>query len=150
MTVVFVDRTVVQNALATLLQAALVGTGKPAQAVYAYQVADIGTQTPVVIVTSPGSNRRNPFKSPRDTSLVYLDVHVLVLYASPADSWTEANSEAALNTIEKLINGVVADNDETATWMHIDFAGQTRIDPVIIAGKEYRYEVIPLVTEVRA
>lgn len=150
MTTIFIDRTVLQNALVGLLQTALVGTGKPVQAVYAYQVADIGTQSPVVIVTSNGSHRRNPEKSLRNTSLIYLDVHVLVLYASPADGWTEANSEAALNTIEKGIDGVVADNNETSSWMNLDFAGKSEIEPTVIGGKEYRYEVIPLVAEVRA
>ena len=34
------SRATVRSALATLLEAALVGSGKPAQAVYGYQVGD--------------------------------------------------------------------------------------------------------------
>jgi hypothetical protein len=149
-TITFVDRTTVQNALAALFSTALIGTGKPTQAVYAYQVADIDKKKAVVIVTSSGSNRRNPFKSPRSQSLIYLDAHVLVLYSAEAESWTAANSEAALNTIETSIDSVVADNNETSTWMSIDFAGKSEISPTNIGGNDYRYEVIPLVVEVRA
>lgn len=149
-TIDFKDRTTVQNALAALLTTALIGTGKPTQAVYAYQVADIEKKKAVVIVTSSGSNRRNPFKSPRSQSLIYIDVHVLVLYSAEAESWTAANSEAALNTIETSIDAVVADNNETTTWMSLDFAGKSTIEPANIGGNDYRYEIIPLVVEVRA
>ena len=149
MTTVFVDRTLVQTTLATLLTAALVGAGKPVQAVFDYQVDDIGTKSPVVIVTSKGSNRRNPEKSARNKSWVYPDVHVLVRYSN-GTGWTPRDSEVALNTIEKLIAGVVADNQETTVWMSLDFNGQSEIEPVVISGKEYRYETIPLAAEVMA
>jgi hypothetical protein len=149
-TITFVDRSTVQSAFADLLDTALVGTGSPVQVVYDYQVADIEKKKAVVIVTSSGSNRRNPFKSPRSQSLIYIDVHVLVLYSAEAESWTAANSEAALNTIETSIDSVVADNNETSTWMSIDFAGKSTIEPANIGGNDYRWEVIPLVAEVRA
>ena len=150
MTTVFIDRTAVQNKMAALISTKLVGAGKPVQAVYSYQVADINKQSPVVIITSGGSQRRNPEKSARNTSLIFLDVHVLVLYANATDSWTEQHSEAALNVIEKGIDEVVADNNETDVWMNLDFAGKSMIEPVVISGLEYRYEVIPLSAEVTA
>lgn len=150
MSITFVDRSDVQTALATLLVSALIDEGKPTQAVYTYQVADIEKKKAVVIVTSSGSNRRNPLKSPRDRSLIYIDVHVLVLYSAEAESWTAANSEAALNAIESNISSVVADNNETSTWMNIDFAGKTEISPTNIGGNDYRYEIIPLEVEVHS
>ena len=155
MTTIPVDRLVVRNALADLFTAELVGIGKPVQAVYPYQVADIGTNSPVIIVTVSGSQRRNPEHSLRSASLVYLDVHVLVLYANPkaTPAWTEEDSEDRLDLIEKSVTQVVIDNngdDQKKPWMLLDFAGRTEIEPVVIGGREYRYEVIPLSAEMLA
>lgn len=150
MTVTFVDRTDVQNAFSTLVNASLVGSGKPLQAFYGYQIAEPGKKLAVGIITASGSNRRNPFHSLRDQSQIFLDVHILVLYADTTNGWTEAQSEARLNLIEKGIDEIVANNPETSTWMSVDFAGQSEIQPTTIGGVDYRYEVIPLVFEVRA
>ena len=49
------NRETVRDALGTLLSAALVGTGKPAQAFYGYMVGDFAGQSPVVVLTSSGT-----------------------------------------------------------------------------------------------
>lgn len=150
MTTTFVDRSAVEEKLAQLLTAKLVGTGKPAQAVYDYDPDDIGKQSPVVIVESLPSNRRNPFKSQRAQSLIFVNVHVLIVYANPDDHWTARDSRKALNLIEKGVCEVVADNNETDTWMNLDFNGSGTYNDIPMSGQQYRYEVIPLAAEVRA
>jgi hypothetical protein len=146
MTTVLVDRKVLREALATLLATALVGTGLPVNAVYAYQVADFKGKSPVVFVTSAGAWRRNPEHSARSTSIAYLDVNVLVLYSDGTASWTEQHSEERLDLIEKKVGEVVANNSENPAqpWMFLDFAGRSEVTSVVIGGKDYSWEIIPL------
>lgn len=146
MTTVLVDRKVLREALATLLTTQLVGVGLPVNAVYAYQVADTKGKSPVVFVTSAGSWRRNPEHSTRPTSIAYLDVNILVLYSDGTASWTEQHSEERLDLIEKMIGEVVANNSENPAmpWMFLDFAGRSEVTSVVIGGKDYSWEIVPL------
>jgi len=147
MTTTMIDRSALRAALATLLSTELVGSGKPVEAVYSYQVSDMQGKSPVVFVTSAGSWRRNPERSTRPTSIAYLDVNVFVLYSDPAAGWTEQNSEERLDLIEKKIGEVVVNHSGDTTkeaWMSLDFAGRSEVTSVIIGGKDYDWEVIPL------
>jgi hypothetical protein len=146
MTTTTIDRKTLREALATLLAAELVGTGKPVNAVYSYQVADFKGKSPVVFVTSAGAWRRNPEHSTRPTSVAYLDVNILVLYSDGTPSWTEQHSEERLDLIEKKIGEVVANNSEDPAqpWMFLDFASRSEVTSVVIGGKDYSWEIIPL------
>lgn len=138
------NRETVRDALATLLQTALVGSGKPAQAVYNYEVSDFGDQSPVVVVTCAGSERgRSTFDTTWNTGVLIL-IHVFTLYALPDGSWTEAQSEDRADLIEKSIADVVLDNYNNATWDELYFTGQSQVQPMIIGGKDYRMETISL------
>jgi hypothetical protein len=146
MSTVLIDRKTLRESLATLLAAELVGAGKPVSAVYAYQVADTKGKSPVVFVTSAGAWRRNPEHSTRAGSIAYLDVNILVLYSDGTTSWTEQHSEERLDLIEKKIGEVVANNSENPAqpWMFLDFAGRSEVTSVVIGGKDYSWEIIPL------
>ena len=109
------SRATARKGLANLLTTALVGTGKPAQAVYAYQVGDFAGQSPVVVVSS------GPMLRLRDTlgecyrSRFELRIYTFVLYADPASNWTESDAEDALDTIEAAIEEITeveTDEDE--------------------------------------
>lgn len=150
MTTLYVDRSAVEEKLAQLLTTKLVGPGKPVQEVFDHDPDDIDKKSPVLIIESIPSNRRNPEKSKRNASLLYLNVHILVIYASKTESWTARNSRKALNLIEKGVCEVVADNNETDVWMNLDFNGQGSYEDIKMSGQQYRYEVIPLVAEVTA
>lgn len=140
------SRETVRDALTALLQAALVGSGKPAQAVYGYQVGDFGGQSPVVVVASgPVQRERRGFGPCWHTSATLL-VFVFVAYA--ATGWTEANAEDALDTIEAAIADVVLANSSTATWQGLTYEGPTEPGSMTIGGVEYRSEVIRLRCEV--
>ena len=52
-----IGRETARDALAALLETALVGSGLPAQAVYNYQIGDFQGQSPVVVVSSGPSER---------------------------------------------------------------------------------------------
>ncbi len=75
------SRTAVREALASLLDVALVGAGKPAQRVYAFRVGDFGGRSPVVVVASRPTNRSKQAQITRAASTVKLDVHTFVLYS---------------------------------------------------------------------
>jgi hypothetical protein len=146
MTTNMVDRKTVREAFAALLAAALVGDGKPVEAVYAYQVSDFQGKSPVVFITSAGSFRRNPERSTRSTSIAYFDVNVMVLYSDSDADWTEQDSEDCLDLIEKSVAQIVANNgrDDALPWMELDFSARSEVTSVVIGGKDYSWEIIPL------
>jgi len=142
------NRETVREVLAELLQTALVGSGRPAQAVYSYQVGDLGGQSPVVVVSSAGSERqRLSFQGSRAT--FRLNVYVFVLYTDGSD-WNEDDAEERLDLIEKTIAETVDVSQRTAFWESVGYAGETVCDSVEIGGEEYRRETIPIWVEVYA
>lgn len=143
-----VSRQPARAGLAALLETALVGTGLPVQAVYAYQVGEFQGQSPVVVVTS------GPMERLRDTmgecyrSRFNLLIYVFVLYADPGTSWGEDDAEDALDAIEALIADTLLTNARTANWDRLEYAGASDVDAVAIGGVEYRRELITLTVEV--
>ena len=137
-----INRETVRDQLATLLTAALVGSGKPAEAVYNYQVGDFEGKSPVVVVTGAGSGRGNPLIYGEGSFL--FEIHTFVLYALEDGSWTEAQSEDRLDLLEKSIADVLNDANDSDTWMSVTMNGESEVDGVEIGGDEYRHEVIPV------
>lgn len=142
-----INRETVRDQLATLLNTALVGSGKPAQAVYGYQVGDFQGNSPAVVVTSVGTGRGSSLIA--GATEFPLEVHTFVLYATEDGSWTEAQSEDRLDLLEKSITDVINDANDSGTWISIEMNGQSEIDAVEIGGDEYRHEVIPVLITVQ-
>ena len=138
------NRETVRDALATLLQVALVGSGKPVQAVYNYEISDFADQSPIVVVTCGGTVRERGTLGTSWRTLVDLRVHVFTLYALTDGTWTEAQSEDRADLIEKKIADVVLDNYSNTTWDELYFTGQTQVQPLVLGGREYRMETISL------
>lgn len=143
------SREIVRDALSALLNTALVGAGRPCQAFYGYPVADFQGQSPIVVVSSAGSERDQLTLSTRRKSFFYLNIIIFVLYADAASNWTEANAEDALDTIESVIDETIAANlTNGTTWSDLGYDGRTRTGNATIGGTQYRYEVIPVRAEV--
>ena len=142
-----INRETVRDQLATLLAAALVGTGKPAQAVYNYQVGDFEGKSPVVVVTSSGTGRGSPLAY--GVTSFRMELHTFVLYALEDGTWTEAQSEDRLDLLEKTIADVLQDANDSGTWMSVQMAGDSVVDGVEIGGDEYRHETIPVLITVQ-
>ena len=135
-------REAARKQLATLLEAALVGSGKPAQAVYPYQVGDFKGATPVVAVTSGPMRRRLDSMGECWRKSFQLLVYVFVAYSDDA-GWTEAMAEDAIDAIEDGIAAVILANPRTDAWVTIYYDdGATQLDGVVIGGEEYRRELI--------
>jgi hypothetical protein len=139
------SRETVRDALSNLLNTALVGVGKPAQAQYGYPIADFKGRSPIVMVSSAGSERDQQTMVTRRTSFLYFNIVVFVLYADPAASWTEADAEDTLDTIESIVDATIAANlVNGTTWSDIGYNGRTTTGNATIGGDQYRYEVIPI------
>jgi len=133
-----------REALAALLQTALVGAGKPAQAVYDYQIGDFAGASPVVVVSSAGSSYDD--LSFQGLSPSYdLNIHVFVVYA--ATGWTEDDAENALDAISETIAAVLAANKVAANWDGIAWVGSSKTLSVDIGGVDYRTEIISIKVE---
>jgi hypothetical protein len=143
------SRETVRDALSDLLHTTLVGSGKPAQNQYGYPIADFAGQSPIVVVSSAGASRDQQTLSTRRKSFFFFNIIVFVLYADPASSWTEADAEDALDTIEAAIDQTIAANlTNGTTWADLGYDGRTRTGNATIASTQYRYEVIPVKAEV--
>jgi hypothetical protein len=138
-----ISRETARDALAALLDTALVGVGLPAQAVYNYQIGDFQGQSPVVVVSSGPSERVVAGMAGCWMTTHTLFVHVFVLYSDEGD-WGEDDAEDTLDTIEALVADVVLANMSTANWDHLRYGEPTLPGSVEIAGVEYRTEAIAL------
>ena len=137
------NRETIRDSFTTLLSSALVGTGKPAQAVYGYQVGDFSNMTPVVTVSGGGIERSQSAVATREMLRVYLNVHIFVLY-SDQDSWGEDDAEDRVDLIENTIAQTICDNRTHDNWVNIQYSGRTQMGSLEISGIEYRWEVIPI------
>lgn len=145
------NRETARDKLAELLTTALVGSGKPAQAVYNYQVGDFQNMAPAVVVTSGPIQRQRQAYGDCYTNTITLYVNVFVPYADPASSWTEAHAEDAIDLIEKTIAETVLNNlSAPGYWNQCRYAPDeaTLIGGVEIGGVEYRREIISIECEV--
>ena len=137
-----IDRKTIREAFATLLTSALTA----AQVVYDHQPGDFGGQSPAVTVGSGGSSRP-PMTFQGNQTTVYLDVDVFVLTSESAGgSYTQADAEDALDQVETQLAGVIAAdaNQENGTWNTLDYADRSQTEFVIVDGKEYKRERIPI------
>lgn len=142
------SREIVRDAFAVMLSDALVGSGKPAEVVYGYQVADFGGASPVVVVSSGPIIRRRQSMGACWATHIMLNVQTFVLY-SDQSGWNEANAEDALDTIEAGIADVVLSNASNAPiWKKVEYADPSEATGIEIGGVEYRYELIRLNFEV--
>lgn len=144
-----ISRRPAREALAALLTTALVGSGKPATAVYDYLVGDFEGQSPVVVVASGPMLRLRDNLGECYRSRFNLRCFVFVAYSDPAGTWTEADAEDAIDAIEAAIADVVLANGRVSgAWDKLTNEEVTELDSVTIGGVEYRREIITLEAEV--
>lgn len=145
------NRETARDALATLLNAAMVGVGKPGQEVTNYEKGQI-TSAPLTQVVSGGSLRRqHGMNREKWANKFRLIVRNFVPDADASASWTEQNVEDRLDWMEQVTANVIADNRSTANWHYIDYDdAMSVIMPARDngSGKTYMVEEIPIIVEV--
>ncbi len=117
------NRKAARQALATLLDTALVAGGSGlAQAVYNHKRGQF-TEGPVVLVYSgPQEREQLGLASERYASQFIIVVDVWVPDANAADGWSEEAVEDALDDINKELADTVADNRTSpGAWDYLEF-----------------------------
>jgi hypothetical protein len=135
------NRETARDALSTLLQTALVGTGLPAGAVYAYQVGKFDA-TPAVVVYSAGSDRSDLTSAGGQATFRFI-IDVFVAYTDDG-SWNEDDAEDRVDLLEKAIWDTLQANQVTANWQSVDYTEPTKVETIIVDGQGYRTERIPV------
>lgn len=153
-----VSRAAVRAELTAKLAAGLVGSGKPAAAVYGYRVFDFAGLSPVVVVTPAGTTRIQTTMNTtsRDVEMVF-DVFCFVLASDAAAGVSESATEDAIDALEKAIADIVQDNVTNhspsiagGAWNTLQTAGPCRDDSIIdaaignVGGAVYKRLVVPL------
>lgn len=140
------DRTTMRDALAGLLQTALVdGTTQLAARVERGFPDTFGGQSPVVLVADGGIQRSYVHQGVETYGcVVLLDVFVFVEYVDTPD-WTAANVEEAASEIEAAVADVVMTQRSGAAWGLLAYRSEfTQMAIVELFGRQYRREIIPL------
>jgi hypothetical protein len=124
-----------------------------AQQVYTDQPTDFQGQSPVVVVTSDGSERdggpvQRTFGGPVAPKF-YLDIYVFVATLEKnagGEDVTNADADNQLDTLEAGVAEFVAAYPSAQTWTAIGYSGRTDTTFVtVLDGSEYKRERIPLV-----
>lgn len=155
------SREPVRDELTAKLASALVGTGKPVQAVYGYRVFDFAGQSPVVVVAPAGVTRVQTAMNTSKRQVNFdFDVFVFVVVSDVANGVTESMSDDSIDAIEKLIADCVQDNVQNLSpsiaggdWNLLYTRGPSRDDSIEIqsagnvGGVAYKRCVIPITAE---
>lgn len=137
------NREAPRDYLATLLDTRLVDEESVAGAVETGRPSTI-TTSPLVTVSSLGSDRERLDHSGTRGNIAYLVVMVFVAYE--ASGWTAANAEDRLDLIEAHIADVIAENSGEASgyWTDIDYSGRSERIDLEVGGQWYIREYIPI------
>lgn len=136
-----------RKALVTLLETLVGGEPSDVKVVYDHMPANFKNQSPVIVVSSAGSARSKlAFQSVKSAYRVMLTL--LVAYPAAGDAMAEHEVETLLDAIEERISDIVHSHNKTDQWKALSYADISSVDSVLIGGKEYRREVIPLMVEV--
>jgi len=131
----------VREALGVLLNAGLVGTGLPVQAVYDYMKGTFDGQSPIVVVGSAGvEGEALTFQGSKATYFY----EVLSFVAREG----EEVAEDALDQVAQKLYQVIEANRKTGNWQWIGFAGRSKVVPAAVGGDPYWMEVLPVEVKV--
>jgi len=135
------ERETVRDAFVTLLNTALVGSGKPCKAVYGYLANRLDT-SPAVCVSSAGAKRERIAKASWAWEFLFT-VEILVPWADKSN-WAADDAEDKMDEIETDIADVLESNQSATHWDGIDYDGRSATDITNIGGVNYRRETIPV------
>lgn len=118
------SRATVRSALATLISTYVTS----AQIVYDHEPGDLGSESPVIVVSSQGSERpRLTFQG--NQSAFSFSVDIFTLAAETASgSYTYADSADVVDACEAQLAELIASQQENGFWSQIQYAGNSQID----------------------
>lgn len=146
-----VSRKIVRDRIVSHFQTDLTGAG-PVESVYGHDRRDFKAgESPVVLVLSEGIARQpHGIGSSKYASFMRFSVLVFVREADESASWTSANVEDALDSVEAAIaDSVMSHRQDVGYWTNLMLSGDTsNILPGNVGGKPYKMEIMSLVAEV--
>jgi len=126
----------VREHLGSLLSSALVGTGKPAQAVYDYLKSSFDGQSPVVVIGSSGFNAQ---EQDFTNWFATYDYEVLVFVARED---TQLADDYLDQTTQKLYETLQTNRVLSGYWDDLVWADPSQIVPAVVGGKPYWMETV--------
>ncbi len=134
-----------REALAALLDTAFDSSWD----VFNFKTKKFGDKAKNIVVTSAGSERViSGSQGVTPDSTFRFRVFVFILYQSAVESWTDHNSDDALDAAEKTITDVCADNQINALWGRLRQEGFSDPDMIVDeGGQTFRREIINIVTQ---
>jgi len=125
------------------IKSALTGHVPSAQVLYGYLPHTFNHESPVVCLSSSGTNRIK-LTQQGYAPLLFVNIHIFVSYGSATDdSWTEEQAEDALDTVEmEVADALLAASTSNLKFIWVDrsFADE----PVEDSGETYLHEIIPI------
>ena len=118
------NRSTVRSQLATMLVSAM----PSALTVHDHEPGDLGTASPVVVVSSQGSDRpRMTFQGNSSVFTFNVDIYTLAA-ESETGSYTYDTSADVVDACESQLAAFVAANQENGVWSTIQYAGPSSIE----------------------
>lgn len=140
------SRQVIREKFQSLLEARLVGTGKPCQAVYAYQKAKLVGVVPCAVIVSGDIN---PLDLVHD--LVHIGVHTFSYYET--SDMTEQVSENYMDSMAADVRAFAVEyadrtQENAPEWLEMGM-DKTQVDSYTdLEGNEFRHEYFPFICRV--
>jgi len=118
------NRSTVRAQLAAMLANAI----PSAQAIHDHEPGDLGTASPVIVVSSQGSDRpRMTFQGNSSVFTFNVDIYTLAA-ESESGAYTYDDSADVVDMCEAQLAAFVAANQENGVWSTIQYAGPSSID----------------------
>ena len=138
-----VDRREIREHLCTLLQSVI-----DAEVLLPYQTVSFAGKSPVIFLTSLGSERKSFRTRVGVDSKFWIAVHVFVVH-SVEGSWTTQDAEDKIDEIEKNIATSLVNNQTSELWRSVEYGSLSAVERYSVEGIPYLYESIQLVVEAR-
>jgi hypothetical protein len=118
------NRSTVRAALAQLISAYVTS----AQTVHANEPGDLGSDSPVIVIASQGSDRpRLTFQGNQSAFAFSVDIYTLAAETA-AGAYTYADSADVVDACEAELAALIASQQENGHWSQIQYAGNSQVD----------------------
>jgi hypothetical protein len=146
------SRKTVRDEIATALQTAVAGSGKPFSSVYGYQIGKLDGESPVCLVLSAPIQRSiQGIGTQRYYNTIDLELHVLVFDGDKNQPLTEQLREDKMDECEAALAAWFATHQSGTSYQVCEYTPEpTQITNVeYLDGNPYRLEIVKVRLEAR-
>lgn len=142
-----------RQAIGSAMEGDLVGTNQPAQAFAYHHKTDFEGQSPVITISSAGSDEP-PFTPLGSTQVYFYEINTLVMRPNITESatYSESDVEDSLDDLYEAVRVWISQNREDTVngeWKYISIDARSNIIPIVDdGGRGYFIENIPIRVEV--